>query len=517
MSLPSPSDRPTQVRWLVFALACAMSFTMYLHRYMWTFIAPELEKEGWTVNEVFQVYILFNVTYGLGQIPSSALNNLLGPHVVLPSILIVWSLVMPLQAVRSVWGICTARLLFGGAQAGCYPILAKVTRAWFPPTYRTIVQGWIATFFGRAGGAAAPIIMASLLMGVCGLTWRMSLVVLSLVGLVLALAFIFLFRSSPDVDPRVNDAERTHIQGTDLPAVAAEKHAFPWRKVFSNPNVSYLAVMQLLAAGVDTLFATVTGKFFLSLGTDLKAAGLLASLPLIGGMTGGILGAMLNDRLRGGVRSRVLSLGAIMGAVLGASTQLIPPLNAIFNQFLNGYWEIGESAGQLGASLLSTGSMALLGAGIGLAFATALAPIAGNQRWGRSSVALLSNIGGCAAMLVCARQQDAVAAGIALFTVKFFSDMSQPTQWGACTDIGGRHYSSDVFAVVNTAGIAGGIVFPLCYGMILAANTTKVAVEGVVREIVNFAPLWQLAALMYLGTAACWLLIDCTRTLDREG
>ena len=34
------SPRPTRVRGIIFALACGMSFVLYLHRYSWGFIKP---------------------------------------------------------------------------------------------------------------------------------------------------------------------------------------------------------------------------------------------------------------------------------------------------------------------------------------------------------------------------------------------------------------------------------------------------------------------------------------------
>ncbi len=37
---PPSNQRPTQVRWLIFGLACAVSWLLYLHRYAWGAIKP---------------------------------------------------------------------------------------------------------------------------------------------------------------------------------------------------------------------------------------------------------------------------------------------------------------------------------------------------------------------------------------------------------------------------------------------------------------------------------------------
>ena len=107
-----------------------------------------------------------------------------------------------------------------------------------------------------------------------------------------------------------------------------------------------------------------------------------------------------------------------------------------------------------------------------------------------------------------------MAAGAALFTVKFFSDMQQPTQWGASTDLGGR-FSATVFAIVNTAGNVGGIIIPNLFGFINDANTQVVLLNGQSRRVINFTPLLLTAAVMYAIAAACWLMTNSTRSLDR--
>ena len=49
-SLAGPvGEKPTRVRWLMFALACDTSFVLYLHRYSWGFIKADTRDEfGWS-------------------------------------------------------------------------------------------------------------------------------------------------------------------------------------------------------------------------------------------------------------------------------------------------------------------------------------------------------------------------------------------------------------------------------------------------------------------------------------
>ena len=119
-------------------------------------------------------------------------------------------------------------------------------------------------------------------------------------------------------------------------------------------------------------------------------------------------------------------------------------------------------------------------------------------------------------MFVVISRDSGVAAGWALFAVKFFSDWSQPTVWGACTDLGGR-YSATVFSIINTSGTVGGVIAPVTFGAILDFNSVATMVEGHEKMIANYDALFYLVAAIYLVSAACWLFIDCTDSLDRHG
>ena len=79
-----------------------------------------------------------------------------------------------------------------------------------------------------------------------------------------------------------------------------------------------------------------------------------------------------------------------------------------------------------------------------------------------------------------------MAAAWGLFVVKFFSDWTQPTVWGTCTDMGGR-YSATVFSIINMAGNVGGIVTPIVLGVILDVYSTTSIVDGVEKMVTNLS------------------------------
>jgi len=414
---PSSAQRPTNVRWLIFALACGTSWFLYLHRYTWNFIRPE----------------------AVGQIPSGVLCDYFGVHIFLVLIIVLWSLVLPSFGVgRSLYGLGGMRLAFGAAQAGGYPSLAKVTKTWFPRRSRTIVQGIVASFFGRSGGAMSSIIMGTLLIGLCGLSWRWALVVMSAAGLLFAATFLLLYRNRPDDDPRVNQAERDLIrEGEEAPD---GPRVLPLLRVLRNRSMLVFIVHQFTNAGADFVYVSTMGSYFKDTHSlDTTTAGLLVSLPLWGGAVGGIVGGFVND---------------------------------------------------------------------GLIYVTA------SRRWSRRVVGFSGKFLACIMMFVAINQASGVAVAVCLFVVKFFTDWTQPTVWGACTDMGGR-YSATTFSIINTAGNVGALVTPLVSGVLLDHYSTTQIVNGVQQDVTNYTPMFVLVAAMYLASACCWFFIDCTQSLDR--
>lgn len=320
------TEPPTRRRWIVFVLACTTSFLLYLHRYTWNLIRPELQSEyGFSNTQLEAIGTSFYFTYGIGQVPSGIVADLFGPHVFLAVIILAWSLVIPIQAATgNVSALMAARLLFGAAQAGAYPALGQVTRTWFPLRSRTTVQGWVASFCGRGGGAMSSVLMGTLLMGWCGLSWRWSLVVMAAPGVLFALIFLAMYRNRPDEDPLVNDAELELIRDGEVVSTA-KRRVLPFRQALRHRPLRWLLLVQLLTAGADIPYTLLMGSYLVSLGvTDKVELGWMVSLPLWGGALGGIAGGMLNDRLIRGTGSRRWgrSLVGFCGKMLAASVLL---------------------------------------------------------------------------------------------------------------------------------------------------------------------------------------------------
>jgi sugar phosphate permease len=302
-------------RWLVFALACAMSWLLYVHRYALGVIKPALKAEYPDLSDIDLGWLdtLFYVTYAIGQVPGGMAGDAFGPRLVLTVLLATWSgSLAGIAWAKSLLPMAIARSGFGLTQAGVYPNLSKVTHSWFPLSIRTTVQGLVGTLAGRAGGACAPLIVATLLMGTLSFDWRTSLAILAASGLLLAGAFGWLFRDHPALPETTTP--------TTSPAPAPRP-----RIEWSERNIVTFAALLLYAASstfADQLFVFWIPQF-LTEGKGLSAIemGVFAGLPLWGGALGGFAGGALNDwliRRTGSVRLGRTVVGLAGKALLAA-------------------------------------------------------------------------------------------------------------------------------------------------------------------------------------------------------
>lgn len=469
------TQAPTMRRWIVFGLAAATSFVLYLHRYTWNFIRPELMNEYRFSNQEMGVLdTAFYASYSLGQIPGGIVCDMFGPHLFVGIIIAVWSLTMPcLGLAGSMNGLVAARLGFGAAQAGCYPSLAKVTREWFPIGQRTTIQGLVASFFGRSGGAMSSLLFGSVLMGVFGFSWRIALTFLALLGVLLAVLFIWQCRNRPEDDPRCNDAEVSLIRAGDDASDDHQPRVLPLKRALKNASLRMFVIQQYMNAGADYVYSVLMGSFFIeSRGvTDKVILGILASMPLWGGACGGVAGGFLNDFLirTTGSRSRARTIVGFSGKVLACFflyAALMYPNVPLAPALVGGLDSLFDALGLL--------------------------------TW--------LGVDGIS---------DPLAAAGFLFLTKFFTDWTQPTVWGTSTDMGGR-YSATVFSVINTSGGIAGTVTPIMGGWLLDQYATVSMVNGEKVMVTHYEPVFVMVGVMYLLSAVCWLFIDSENSLDRD-
>ena len=193
--------------------------------------------------------------------------------------------------------VLAARGMFGLTQAGCYPTLSKVSKLWFPDDIRTTLQAWIATFFGRGGGAVCFILLGWML-GSLEMPWRTAILILTGLGCLFAILFMFLFRNSPKEHPWANDAEAELIVEDTPDGGEATGSRLQWSQVLKSGNMRWFFLQQFTSAYADNVYVYWIPVFLLTTkNVEIGGAGWMAALPLIGGAVGGMLGGTLQNWL----------------------------------------------------------------------------------------------------------------------------------------------------------------------------------------------------------------------------
>lgn len=320
------ADKPTIVRWIVFALAFATSSLLYWHRYVFAYIKPILtEQWGLTNTQLGQIDSAFAITYSLCQFPLAIVADLLGVHLVLSCLLVVWCCGLAMLALApSVSWLWYGQALLGTGQSAVYACLSRVSKTWYPSAVRTTMQGAVGVMAGRLGALSSSLIFMTLLLGSVGLDWRSAIGVLVAVGVVHTFLFVMVFRDSPRHHPGVNDQEVRLIEGESSNPDALDR---PVRSGSMSPrsvvNVGFIALQSILSTFADTLYSNWLPQFLSQVHhLDFKLMGIYAALPLLGGALAGVLAGFLNDLCislsgnRRWSRAGVAIVGKSMAAIL---------------------------------------------------------------------------------------------------------------------------------------------------------------------------------------------------------
>jgi MFS family permease len=292
-------ERPTRVRYGVLAFLTVMAVLLYLDRVCISMAEDSIRGAlDLSKPEMSVVFSAFFFAYALAQVPSGWLGDRLGARRMLVACVLLWSVCTALTALATGFvALVAVRLLFGIGQAGAYPVAARVNSLWMPFSQRAFASGMI-TLGGRAGGALAPALTASLILAWGD--WRPVFWVYAGPGFAWALLFWLWFRDRPMQHPACNEVECRLIgaQQAETTSPAGTAGGIPWRDACRSTSLW----MQCL-----TQFTTNIAWAFLItwLPTYLKEAhklelgktGWLASLPLLVGMVGCVLGGITTDWL----------------------------------------------------------------------------------------------------------------------------------------------------------------------------------------------------------------------------
>jgi sugar phosphate permease len=317
--------RSSQVRHIVLLAMCLLYLISYIDRTTISVAAPRIIKEfHFTATQMGIIFSAFSVTYSLLPVFVGTFGDRLGPRRVLSLLMGWWSVFTILTGVAtSFLSFVIVRLLFGLGESGSFPVATRALASWYPASRRGFVQG--ATHASARLGAAvsAPIIVGLvLLFG----GWRPSFYVLGAVGLVWAVLFFFLFRDRPSDISKVNAGELALINEGRSAQSRASNPPVPWRRVLGSKDIWLLAITQFIYGYVLWIYLTWLPSYLTNARHfSFAQLGIVASLPLLGGVIGDVAGGWASDAIY--KRTGNLNLArrsTIFVAYIGAAAFTVP-------------------------------------------------------------------------------------------------------------------------------------------------------------------------------------------------
>lgn len=272
----------------------------YLDRAALSVMAPLIKGElhiddaqmGILFSAFFIGYCLFCFIGGWGA-------DKFGPRKVFGYAAALWSLFCGATALVTGFGhLMIVRILFGIGEGPMGTTTNKSISNWFPRKEVGRAVGFTNAGQPLGAAVAAPIV------GLVGLNfgWRVSFIVIALLGFVWLAAWLALFRDKPEQHPKVSQAEKTLIvEGrpatrTVKGEASSDNHSL-WYYVFSKPVLGVAAAFFCFNY-IQYFFLSWLPSYLTDFQhLDIKSMSIIGILPWIGATVGFMGGGVVADIL----------------------------------------------------------------------------------------------------------------------------------------------------------------------------------------------------------------------------
>ena len=321
-----------KTRQRVLLLLFLLTVVTYLDRVCIGAMAGAISRDlGLSKTQMGAAFSAFILGYVLFEIPGGWLADRFGARVLLPRIVVWWSVFTAATAYAWSFGsLVVIRFLFGAGEAGAFPTCSTVVLRWFPATERGRANG-ILLMGSRLGGAVAPGVVI-VLMNTLG--WRHTFVAFAGLGLVWSAVWYRWYRNEPREHGSVTPAELEEIGPGDR-----ERAPLDWGRLARNRNVWALCAMYSgYTYGLYFYLTWLPTYLKEQRGMSWLAVGVGAALPFLVGALANIAGGYWTDFLvrRYGLRwgRRIPAVTGLFAASLFLTLAALTPSNALNILFL---------------------------------------------------------------------------------------------------------------------------------------------------------------------------------------
>jgi sugar phosphate permease len=303
-------------RWWICFLLFLTWLVSYIDRSLMPMALPLIADEFHLSPTVMGVVIsVFFLGYGAMQLPAGIIADKIGARNSITLGVAAWSVFSFLTGMAtSLTSLMWVRVFFGISEGLHPPAAFKALSAWFPSRERARANGLVMSS-NTLGPMIAPILFATI-MG--GFGWRMAFVIVSVPGLLVAIAVYWYLRNRPSEHPHVTPEELAVI-GSD--GDTQEKIGF--RELVKYPALWKLFFIYMTWDVTWWGFqAWLPSYLFRVRGFSIGNTGLATALPFAVGFIGVLAAGYAADRT--GKRKAVLMVVLLGNALFMSLTALAP-------------------------------------------------------------------------------------------------------------------------------------------------------------------------------------------------
>ena len=342
------NDEPRSIaRVTLSAWLCSGAVIAYLCRNSLS-VAEKTIRLDLQISEETMGFIMgsFFWSYALFQIPGGMLGRKFGSRTWLPIFSAGSAFATMLFGLATgTVGLLSARLGIGISQAGLFPCSTIAITKWFPSRERGLASGLLGAAMSIGGAIGAGLTGEFLELT----SWRWTLTLYSIPGLIWAVGFRKWFRETPAEHPRANQAECSYIvegrtstrsekaeaddevpdghRGTNEDQAAADQQEdsnLAWLKLLLFTSFWMICGQQFFRAAGAAFFQSWFPTYLQETrGVSTADSGWLASLPLIATVLGSILAGGASDFVYRSTGRLTLARSGLAGSALLVCSLLV--------------------------------------------------------------------------------------------------------------------------------------------------------------------------------------------------
>lgn len=281
-------------RYVVIVLLFIASLINYMDRSALSVLAPMVSKDlELNAAQMGIIFSSFAVGYALFCFIGGYLADKLGPRKVFAGAMGIWSLFAGLTAFSfSFVTLFIVRIIFGAAEGPNGSATNKTVSNWFPAKERAR-----AISFSFAGNPIGGAISAPLITGIALVAgWRISFIILMLIGFVWLAAWLLLVKDHPHQVKRVTKEELAELKA-GMQAESGEKAQNKKLSFYlRQPAILFTALAFFAYSYILFFFMTWFPSYLTDVrNLDMKEMSIANTLPWIVGAIGLALGGFISD------------------------------------------------------------------------------------------------------------------------------------------------------------------------------------------------------------------------------